>query len=64
MAGSELCPEHALIRRTGMEYGHVLAGRLGVQVGFETYNLGPPAVRWRGARPRKRRSRRRLPGQA
>ena len=40
-AGSESCPEHSLIRHTGKEYGYVLTGRLGVQVGFDTYDLGP-----------------------
>jgi DNA-binding XRE family transcriptional regulator/quercetin dioxygenase-like cupin family protein len=40
-AGSESCPEDSLIRHTGKEYGHVLSGRLGVQVGFDTYDLGP-----------------------
>jgi len=40
-AGSESCPEDSLIRHTGTEYGYVLSGRLGVQVGFETYDLGP-----------------------
>ena len=39
--GSESCPEDSLIRHTGKEYGHVLSGRLGVQVGFDTYDLGP-----------------------
>ena len=40
-AGSESCPEDSLIRHTGKEYGHVLSGRLGVQVGFDIYDLGP-----------------------
>ena len=40
-AGSESCPEDSLIRHTGKEYGYVLSGRLGVQVGFDTYDLGP-----------------------
>jgi transcriptional regulator with XRE-family HTH domain len=39
-AGSESCPEDQLIRHTGKEYGYVLTGRLGVQVGFDTYDLG------------------------
>jgi len=34
-------PEDSLIRHSGHEYGHVLRGRLGVTVGFETYELGP-----------------------
>ena len=53
-AGSESCPEHALIRHTGMEYGHVLTGRLGVQVGFDTYNLGPgDSVSFDGSLPHR-----------
>jgi transcriptional regulator with XRE-family HTH domain len=37
--GSESCPEDSLIRHGGKEYGYVLAGRLGVQVAFERYEL-------------------------
>lgn len=39
--GSESCPEDSLMRHSGYEYGHVLTGRLGVTVGFDTYELGP-----------------------
>jgi transcriptional regulator with XRE-family HTH domain len=39
--GSESCPEDALMRHGGREYGYVASGRLGVQVGFERYELGP-----------------------
>ena len=39
--GSESCPEDSLMRHSGHEYGHVLSGRLGVTVGFDTYELGP-----------------------
>lgn len=35
------CPEDSLMRHSGHEYGHVLRGRLGVVIGFETYELGP-----------------------
>ena len=35
------CPPDSLIRHSGREYGHVLSGRLGVTIGFETYELGP-----------------------
>lgn len=38
-AGSASCPEDSLMRHSGSEYGHVLKGRLGVTVGFETYEL-------------------------
>jgi len=39
--GSESCPEDSLMRHSGHEYGHLLSGRLGVTVGFDTYELGP-----------------------
>ena len=39
--GSESCPEDSLVRHGGKEYGFVTAGRLGVQIGFERYELGP-----------------------
>jgi transcriptional regulator with XRE-family HTH domain/mannose-6-phosphate isomerase-like protein (cupin superfamily) len=38
--GGESCPEDSLMRHSGSEYGHVLTGRLGVTVGFDTYELG------------------------
>jgi transcriptional regulator with XRE-family HTH domain len=40
-SGSESCPEHSLIRHGGREYAYLLAGRLGVQIGFERYELSP-----------------------
>jgi transcriptional regulator with XRE-family HTH domain len=39
--GAESCPEDALMTHGGKEYGYVNAGRLGVRVGFEEYELGP-----------------------
>ena len=39
--GGASCPPDSLIRHSGREYGHVLGGRLGVTIGFETYELGP-----------------------
>ena len=39
--GGESCPEDSLMRHSGHEYGHVIKGRMGVTVGFETYDLGP-----------------------
>jgi len=38
--GAESCPEDALTTHGGREYGYVSSGTLGVQVGFETYELG------------------------
>ena len=37
--GGESCPADSLMRHSGTEYGHVLAGRLRITVGFETYEL-------------------------
>jgi transcriptional regulator with XRE-family HTH domain/quercetin dioxygenase-like cupin family protein len=39
--GGESAPADALIRHGGREYGHLLAGRLGVTVGFNDYALEP-----------------------
>jgi transcriptional regulator with XRE-family HTH domain/mannose-6-phosphate isomerase-like protein (cupin superfamily) len=39
--GGASCPEDSLMRHSGNEYGHVMDGRLGVTIGFETYELGP-----------------------
>ncbi len=39
--GGASCPEDSLMRHSGKEYGHVTSGRLGVTIGFETYELGP-----------------------
>ncbi|MDO8188356.1 cupin domain-containing protein [Conexibacter sp. JD483] len=39
--GSESTPADALMRHAGHEYGTVLDGRLGVTVGFDTYELEP-----------------------
>lgn len=39
--GAESCPKHSLFRHGGKEYAYILSGRLGVQIGFEEYELGP-----------------------
>jgi transcriptional regulator with XRE-family HTH domain len=39
--GGASAPEDSLVRHGGREYGHLLEGRLGVTVGFETYELAP-----------------------
>lgn len=39
--GAESCPADALMTHGGREYGYVSSGTLGVQVGFEQYELGP-----------------------
>jgi transcriptional regulator with XRE-family HTH domain len=39
--GAASCPPDALMTHGGREYGYVTSGTLGVQVGFEEYELGP-----------------------
>lgn len=39
--GAESCPADSLMRHGGKEYGYVLQGRLGVTIGYESYDLGP-----------------------
>lgn len=39
--GSASAPAESLIRHGGREYGHLLEGRLGVTIGFHTYELEP-----------------------
>ena len=39
--GGSSSPEERLMRHPGREYGYVLSGRLGVQLGFERHELGP-----------------------
>ena len=39
--GSESCPPDHLMRHEGHEYGHILSGRLRIQVAFEHFDLGP-----------------------
>jgi transcriptional regulator with XRE-family HTH domain len=37
--GGASCPADHLMRHAGQEYGYVISGRLGVTVGFDTYEL-------------------------
>jgi transcriptional regulator with XRE-family HTH domain/mannose-6-phosphate isomerase-like protein (cupin superfamily) len=39
--GGASCSADSLMRHSGSEYGHVLTGRLGVTIAFDTYELGP-----------------------
>jgi transcriptional regulator with XRE-family HTH domain len=39
--GGASAAEDALMRHQGKEYGYVISGRLGIQVGFEQHRLGP-----------------------
>jgi transcriptional regulator with XRE-family HTH domain len=40
-AGAESCPENSFFRHGGKEYAYLLAGRLGLQIGFDRYELSP-----------------------
>jgi quercetin dioxygenase-like cupin family protein len=40
-AGAESCPENSFFRHGGKEYAYVLEGRLGLQIGFDRYELFP-----------------------
>jgi quercetin dioxygenase-like cupin family protein len=52
--GSESCPADSLLRHTGNEYGYILSGRLGVQVAFNSYDLGPgDAISFDGSLPHR-----------
>jgi quercetin dioxygenase-like cupin family protein len=37
--GAESCPPDQMFRHGGKEYAYVLSGRLGLQIGFERYEL-------------------------
>lgn len=37
--GAQSCPPDSLFRHGGKEYAYVLSGRLGLQIGFESYEL-------------------------
>ncbi len=39
--GGASTPDESLMRHHGREYGYVISGQLGVQIGFETYELEP-----------------------
>lgn len=52
--GAESCPPNALMRHSGREFGYIERGRLGVTVGFETYELGPgDSVSFESTRPHR-----------
>lgn len=38
-AGAESCPVDSLFRHGGIEYAYLLSGRLGLQIGFDSYEL-------------------------
>lgn len=39
--GGSSTPDHSLMRHHGREYGYVMTGTLGIQIGFQEYELGP-----------------------
>jgi transcriptional regulator with XRE-family HTH domain len=39
--GGSSSPDERLMQHVGREYGYVISGRLGVQIGFRRYELGP-----------------------
>jgi transcriptional regulator with XRE-family HTH domain len=39
--GAESCPENSFFRHGGKEYAYLLEGRLGLQIGFDRYELSP-----------------------
>ncbi|MGH8951651.1 MAG: helix-turn-helix domain-containing protein [Acidimicrobiia bacterium] len=39
--GGASTPDESLMRHHGREYGYVVSGRMGIQLGFETYELEP-----------------------
>ncbi|HUK45563.1 MAG TPA: helix-turn-helix domain-containing protein [Gaiellaceae bacterium] len=52
--GSESCPEDSLMRHSGKEYGYILSGSLGVQIGFDRFELGPgDAISFDGSAPHR-----------
>jgi transcriptional regulator with XRE-family HTH domain len=39
--GGASTPDESLMRHNGKEYGFIISGRLGIQLGFDTYELDP-----------------------
>lgn len=39
--GGASTPDESLMRHHGREYGYIISGQLGVQIGFQTYELDP-----------------------
>jgi transcriptional regulator with XRE-family HTH domain len=40
-ASAESCPENSFFRHGGKEYAYLVEGRLGLQIGFDRYELAP-----------------------
>ena len=39
--GGASTPDESLMRHHGREYGYVMSGRLGIQIGFRVHEMGP-----------------------
>ena len=39
--GGASTPDESLMRHHGREYGYIISGQLGIQIGFQTYELDP-----------------------
>ncbi|HUG32825.1 MAG TPA: helix-turn-helix domain-containing protein [Acidimicrobiia bacterium] len=39
--GGASTPDESLMRHHGREYGYVMSGKLGIQIGFKVYEMGP-----------------------
>lgn len=52
--GGASTPDQSLMRHHGREYGYVVSGRLGIQIGFDEYELGPgDSVAFDSTRPHR-----------
>src|SRR5262249_36997218 len=55
--GAESCPENALTRHGGREFGYVISGTLAVEIGFDEYVLRPTdSISFDSAMPHRLRS--------
>lgn len=52
--GGASTPDDSLMRHNGREYGYVMSGRLGIQIGFTEYELGPgDSIAFESTRPHR-----------
>ncbi len=63
--GGSSTPDQSLMRHHGREYGYIISGELGVQIGFEEYKLGPgDSIAFDSTRPHRLYNRGEVPVQA
>jgi mannose-6-phosphate isomerase-like protein (cupin superfamily) len=63
--GGASTPDESLMRHHGREYGYVISGQLGIQIGFETYELDPgDSIAFDSTRPHRLYNRGDVPVQA